>query len=53
MRVTLGDRYTENMQNIYSIAITFILQTLIDGIEEAFGKAAEANKNSNGAVWRV
>ncbi|GFO17095.1 neuroglobin [Plakobranchus ocellatus] len=35
VRVTLGDRYTENMQTIYTIAITFILQQLIDGIKEA------------------
>ena len=35
VRVTLGDRYTENMQNIYTIAITFILQSLVEGIEDA------------------
>ncbi|CAL1526185.1 unnamed protein product [Lymnaea stagnalis] len=35
VRVTLGDRYTDNMQNIYTIAITFILQTLKEGMEEA------------------
>ncbi|XP_055881102.1 neuroglobin-like isoform X3 [Biomphalaria glabrata] len=35
VRVTLGDRYTDNMQNIYTIAITYVLQTLKEGMEEA------------------
>ncbi|KAH9509054.1 hypothetical protein Btru_048904 [Bulinus truncatus] len=38
VRVTLGDRYTDNMQNIYTIAITYVLQTLQEGMEEALKK---------------
>ncbi|GFS08611.1 neuroglobin [Elysia marginata] len=47
VRVTLGDRYTDNMQTIYTIAITFILSTLIEGIKEAMD-AAGINPNSRG-----
>ncbi|XP_005092316.1 neuroglobin isoform X2 [Aplysia californica] len=42
VRVTLGDRYTENMQNIYTIAIIFILETLKQGMEEALEKAGSS-----------
>ncbi|XP_046381362.2 neuroglobin-like [Haliotis rufescens] len=34
VKITLGDRYTENMETIYKIAITFILQALTDGFTE-------------------
>ncbi|RUS80359.1 hypothetical protein EGW08_011877 [Elysia chlorotica] len=47
VRVTLGDRYTENMQTIYTIAITFILSTLVEGIKEAM-EAAGINPNTSG-----
>lgn len=35
VKITLGDRYTENMESIYKIAITFILQTMADGMQDA------------------
>lgn len=44
VKITLGDRYTENMESIYKVAITYILQTLCDGMEEAINKQAN---NSN------
>ncbi|XP_059148296.1 neuroglobin-like isoform X2 [Physella acuta] len=48
VRVTLGDRYTDNMQNIYTIAITFILQTLKDGMDEALGGSAHTSDVRSG-----
>ncbi|BFZ07378.1 hypothetical protein BsWGS_10417 [Bradybaena similaris] len=50
VKVTLGDRYTENMQNIYTIAITFILQSLVGGIQEALAKEEDEKRGSNGVV---
>ncbi|CAG5132215.1 unnamed protein product [Candidula unifasciata] len=50
VKVTLGDRYTENMQNIYTIAITFILQSLVGGIQEALAKEQDEKRGSNGVV---
>lgn len=47
VRVTLGDRYTDNMQTIYTIAITFILSTLVEGIKEAMD-AAGIKPNTSG-----
>ncbi|XP_011505552.1 PREDICTED: neuroglobin-like [Ceratosolen solmsi marchali] len=35
MQMTLHDRYTENVENIYKLTIKFIIQTLIDGFDEA------------------
>ncbi|XP_051176481.1 neuroglobin-like [Leptopilina boulardi] len=32
---TLDDRYTENVENIYKLTIKFIIQTLIDGYDNA------------------
>ncbi|KAL1442847.1 hypothetical protein MTO96_030598 [Rhipicephalus appendiculatus] len=37
---TLGDRYTENIENIYKITIRFILETLVEGFEMAEKEAA-------------
>ncbi|KAI5638196.1 globin domain-containing protein [Phthorimaea operculella] len=34
-KTTLGDRYTENIENIYKLAIRFILENLVKGYEEA------------------
>ncbi|KAK3787490.1 hypothetical protein RRG08_025752 [Elysia crispata] len=48
VRVTLGDRYTDNMKTIYTIAITFILSTLVEGIKEAM-EAAGINPSSAGS----
>lgn len=32
---TLGDRYTENVENIYKVTIKFIIETLIKGFDNA------------------
>ncbi|XP_043284139.1 neuroglobin-like [Venturia canescens] len=32
---TLGDRYTENVENTYKLTIKFIIETLIDGFDKA------------------
>ncbi|XP_041351101.1 uncharacterized protein LOC121370066 [Gigantopelta aegis] len=33
-RITLGDRYTASIETVYVVAITFILQSLSDGLRE-------------------
>nr|CAH7715141.1 unnamed protein product [Callosobruchus chinensis] len=35
VETTLGDRYTENVQNIYKITIKFIIETLVKGFDNA------------------
>ncbi|KAK7074044.1 hypothetical protein SK128_010114 [Halocaridina rubra] len=43
VRLTLGDRYTDNMDNIYRITIKFLIETVIRGYE----LAAEHEPNDN------
>lgn len=40
---TLGDRYTENVENIYKITIKFIITTLIDGFVKAQNDKAQSD----------
>lgn len=35
VKVTLGDAFTENMDNIYQLTIDLILKTLVEGFEQA------------------
>ncbi|XP_018573743.1 neuroglobin-like [Anoplophora glabripennis] len=35
VQTTLGDRYTDNVENIYKITIKFIIETLITGYDNA------------------
>jgi hypothetical protein len=35
VKMTLGDRYTENIENIYQISINLVIETLIEGYEMA------------------
>jgi hypothetical protein len=49
VKITLGDRYTENMESIYKVAITFILQTMTDGIDDALKNKANSNSNNPNA----
>lgn len=35
VKVTLGDRYTDNIRSVYGITITYILTTMVDGITDA------------------
>ncbi|XP_008191892.1 neuroglobin [Tribolium castaneum] len=35
VETTLGDRYTENVENIYKITIKFIIETLVKGYDNA------------------
>ncbi|KAK3860851.1 hypothetical protein Pcinc_033123, partial [Petrolisthes cinctipes] len=35
VRLTLGDRYTDNMDNIYRITIKFLIETVVSGYETA------------------
>lgn len=37
VKITLCDRYTDNMDNIYKITIKFILENLVKGVESANG----------------
>lgn len=39
VKLTLGDRYTENIENIYKTTIHFILETLVEGYDMAEKKA--------------
>ncbi|PSN56257.1 hypothetical protein C0J52_00384 [Blattella germanica] len=34
VKMTLEDRYTENVENIYKVTIKFIIETLVRGYEE-------------------
>lgn len=48
MRLTLGDRYTDNMDNIYRITIKFLIETVVRGYELAEQK--EPNDNVKKAL---
>lgn len=39
---TLGDRYTNNVENIYKVTIKLIIQTLVDGYEGTGNAAGTA-----------
>ncbi|XP_071528381.1 neuroglobin-like [Panulirus ornatus] len=43
VRLTLGDRYTDNMDNIYRITIKFLIETVVKGYELA--EEREPNDN--------
>ncbi len=46
--MTLGDRYTENIENIYKVSINLVIETLIDGFEKASaGKSGTAATTSS------
>ncbi|KAL8585150.1 hypothetical protein ACOMHN_013165 [Nucella lapillus] len=45
VKITLGDRYTDNMEAIYKVAITFILTTMTQGMEDKVKEKA-ANDSS-------
>lgn len=53
--VTLGDRYTENVEGIYKITIKLIIETLIEGYVKApapqnsIQNNKSVNNNTNGA----
>lgn len=50
---TLGDRYTDNVENIYKISIKFIIETVVDGFNRELSKTSgnrtieSANKANN------
>lgn len=54
VKTTLGDRYTENIENIYKITIKLIIQTLADGYNNAVGGSgtteAAATTTGSGSV---
>ena len=35
VKMTLGDRFTENIENIYKVSINLVIETLIEGYEKA------------------
>ena len=35
MKATLGDKYTNNMDNIYRLTIDFVISTVIEGFDRA------------------
>lgn len=44
-KITLGDRYTPNIENIYKLTIRFILENLVKGYEDA---TPGSGQNTNG-----
>lgn len=38
VQMTLHDRFTDNVETIYKLTIKFIIETLIEGFDEAEGK---------------
>ncbi|XP_043265042.1 globin-1-like [Colletes gigas] len=40
---TLEDRYSENVENVYKLTIKFIIETLIDGFNEAQNDKAQSD----------
>lgn len=49
MQMTLHDRYTENVENIYKLTIKFIIQTLIDGFDNAQNNDKTTDQSVNSA----
>ncbi|XP_076042249.1 uncharacterized protein LOC143026130 [Oratosquilla oratoria] len=48
VKLTLNDRYTENMDQIYRITIKFLIETVIKGYEQAEGrKLNDGSKENN------
>nr|AJO70031.1 neuroglobin isoform 1 [Cherax cainii]AJO70032.1 neuroglobin isoform 2 [Cherax cainii] len=47
VRLTLDDRYTENMDNIYRITIKFLLETVVEGYEKAEKRESNENVKNN------
>ena len=39
VKMTLGDRYTDNIENIYQVSINLIIETLIEGYEKGNNKS--------------
>ncbi|XP_046462107.1 neuroglobin-like [Daphnia pulex] len=35
VKMTLGDRYTDNIENIYKVSINLVIETLVEGYEKA------------------
>ena len=53
--MTLGDRYTENIESIYKVSINLVIETLIDGYEKGMQQqqsatgAGSSNETRNAA----
>lgn len=44
--MTLGDRYTENIENIYKVSINLVIETLVEGYEKAQQQQRQAAPSS-------
>lgn len=43
VKMTLGDRYTDNIENIYQVSINLIIETLIEGYEKGNNKSSSSS----------
>lgn len=51
VKMTLGDRYTENIESIYKVSINLVIETLVEGFEEAQQSAGPpATTSTTGAA---
>lgn len=46
VKMTLGDRYTENIENIYKVSINLVIETLVEGYEKAQQQQRQAAPSS-------
>jgi len=42
VKMTLGDRYTENIESIYQVSINLVIETLIEGFEKGMQQRASS-----------
>jgi len=42
VKMTLGDRYTENIESIYQVSINLVIETLIEGFEKGMQQKASS-----------
>ncbi len=42
VKTTLGDRYTENVENIYKITIKLIIESLVNGYNSSENKPSQS-----------
>ena len=40
--MTLGDRYTDNIESIYQVSINLVIETLIEGFEKGMQQKASS-----------
>jgi hypothetical protein len=46
--MTLGDRYTDNIENIYKVSINLVIETLVEGYEKAHQQHLQTQPDAAG-----